>query len=328
MEPGRNFSYVDDEQKLLVNILRPPLRPEVQSTAERDDYDGVALMDLISGREIERYRNIRDRRASQDGSRFILTDGKNEAAIYDAQTGKVIKQLGNTASVTQRGKPGLPISGEGPTADYGGGLDRFFHRTEDGVTTMRRWSDGEVIADLGKLGSSSSAVTFPYGGKTFTTIGDDGVYTIRDMSNGAPLATFGRVNVFDYREDRIIITRDRTRRTLLAVEPVAHLRGMALRERVCSPDINRDWVGPFTEAERDPKKAQDAESKDIARRLRGRPWHVCDWRGLRSLEGWGQMFRYWGVRFGLAKDWAPDERPGQPRPRAQKKAADAPKKKD
>jgi hypothetical protein len=206
-------------------------------------------------------------------------------------------------------------------------LDRFFLRTEDGVTTMRRWSDGRLLTggELGRLISSASGVQFLPDGKRFLTISSGSVYTLRDLNTAQPIAILGRPTNASINEDRALIIRNRNQRILLKVESVAELRGAALRDRVC--DLNRDWIGSFTKEQRD-VKSEDATARDIARRLRGRPWHVCDWRGLRSLEGWGQMFRYWGVRFGLAKDWAPDERPGQPRPRAQKKAADAPRKKD
>lgn len=48
-------------------------------------------------------------------------------------------------------------------------------------------------------------------------------------------------------------------------------------------------------------------STAAGRYLRGRPWHVCDWAGLLSVEGWMQTLRYWLVRFGANWDYAEDE---------------------
>jgi hypothetical protein len=51
-------------------------------------------------------------------------------------------------------------------------------------------------------------------------------------------------------------------------------------------------------------RAEDRAAKDaVGAYLRGRPWRVCDWRGLWSPEGWAQTARYFGVRLGIAPDY-------------------------
>jgi hypothetical protein len=69
----------------------------------------------------------------------------------------------------------------------------------------------------------------------------------------------------------------------------------ALRLQICT--ANGRATPNFRREDRD---AGDA----VASYLKGRPWNVCDWRELSEPAGWWQTLRYWGVRSGLAGDYA------------------------
>jgi hypothetical protein len=45
----------------------------------------------------------------------------------------------------------------------------------------------------------------------------------------------------------------------------------------------------------------------VAAYLKGRPWRVCDWRGLGQAAGWVQTARYWAVKWGLLRDYRQNE---------------------
>jgi hypothetical protein len=107
--------------------------------------------------------------------------------------------------------------------------------------------------------------------------------------------------------------------TLFRLGEVIQGSGAARREGVCR--ANYDVIGAFPERQRRRLSGLALEvNKEIAevfgrdpgeiddtRRLRGRPWHPCDWRGALSPEGWAQALRYWAVRLGANWDYAADE---------------------
>lgn len=313
----RNNARLSPDFRLaLVTVPQPSRMPDDLTPVDANP--AVDLIEVASGRKLATYRNSRSRYFSSDSKRLLLIDGRGDTFLYDAVTGNEIEPLGNGASATFKSwRRSRPVTGLGPKADYGVGFEYFFLRTEDSVTTMRRWANGEIVTSLGKTGDTS-AIFFDPNGRRFTVTGEDGVTHLWAFEGPKYLAALGRNRQVRLGEDRALVERVRRQHHLVVLEDVAHLRGAALHDQVC--DVNRDWIGPFTDAERDPKKAADAESEKVAQRLRGRPWHVCDWKGLGSAEGWGQMFRYWGVRLGLAQDYpSPHVQPGQPRPAAAKK---------
>jgi hypothetical protein len=74
--------------------------------------------------------------------------------------------------------------------------------------------------------------------------------------------------------------------------------GETLRLRICAAN------GRATPAfRREDREAGDA----VASYLKGRPWNVCDWRGFGEAVGWLQTLRYWGVKSGLAADYAEND---------------------
>jgi hypothetical protein len=79
-----------------------------------------------------------------------------------------------------------------------------------------------------------------------------------------------------------------------------------LRERACA--INYVAIGPFSRDMRSGNVRLDNVDIQISNDISGRPWHPCDWRGLRSLEGWKQFLRFWAVKIGVPWDYACGER--------------------
>jgi WD40 repeat protein len=79
-------------------------------------------------------------------------------------------------------------------------------------------------------------------------------------------------------------------------------RGRTLRNQVCA--LNADAMRPFRASER----AAGSGRRNINRRLEGRPWNPCDWRGLFSFEDGGEGWRQWqrliAVRYFGAVDYA------------------------
>ena len=81
----------------------------------------------------------------------------------------------------------------------------------------------------------------------------------------------------------------------LSRAPIAGI-GEELRSRICA--ANRQATPAFRRADR--------EGNDpVAAYLKGRPWRVCDWRGLGQAAGWVQSSRYWAVKWGLLPDYRP-----------------------
>lgn len=66
-------------------------------------------------------------------------------------------------------------------------------------------------------------------------------------------------------------------------------------------------IRPFSELVRDRERVSRGR-RPLYDRLRGRPWHPCDWRGLGSIEGWSQLLRGIGIRYFGARDYICEER--------------------
>jgi WD40 repeat protein len=95
-------------------------------------------------------------------------------------------------------------------------------------------------------------------------------------------------------------------------EMISEAAGPGRRAAICR--ANYEAIGPFDEAIRQrPVRSRFVifdtapERVDDSVRLRGRPWHPCDWRGLLAADGWRQSLRYWAVRWGAPWDYTADE---------------------
>lgn len=266
---------------------------------------------------------------SSDGTRLVVFTDRDPGLLLDARTGALVAKLGaldngsnpvgfsadsRRLTTTAPGATGALWDARSGTKIVGfdqremaGRLlvspdaSRLIVQSLDQKTSLWDGMTGEKIADLGAMAAIDS-VMFSQSGKPFvirTTDAGTSVWT----DKGQALVDLGPDSELDY-----VISHDGRRIAGLGRDGVIQLwdssaslatgDGEDLRRRICA--ANAGATPAFRGLDRGGNDA-------VAGYLKGRPWRVCDWRGLNNATGWLQVARYWGAKGGL---W-PDYREGE-----------------
>jgi len=168
-------------------------------------------------------------------------------------------------------------------------------------TSLWDGSSGREIKDLGSMDRIESTM--------FSS--SNGPFFIRTINAGASIWTHEGQKVADLgpgSELDFQISKDGSRAAGFAGDGVVEIwdlsrppiagMGEELRSRICAAN------GRATPAFR---RAAREGNDPVAAYLKGRPWRVCDWRGLGQAAGWVQTARYWAVKWGLLGDYRQNE---------------------
>jgi WD40 repeat protein len=306
--------------------------PDDQRWVNNSKQHDAALWDATTGASVQRFSMDGEMGVpifSSDGTRLVVFSDRGPGLLLDARTGALVASLGaldNGSNPVDFSADGRRLTTTGPKAtgalwDAGSGkkivsfsqaesanrmfispdASRLIVQSFDQKTSLWDGITGAKVADLGVVASIES-VMFSQSGKPFVirTI-DAGTSVWTDK--GQALVDLGPESELDY-----VISRDGRRIAGLGRDSVIQLwdssgslaagDGEVLRQRICA--ANGGATPAFRGLDRGGNDA-------VANYLKGRPWRVCEWRGLNEAAGWLQSARYWGVK---ARLW-PDYREGE-----------------
>jgi WD40 repeat protein len=280
------------------------------------------LWDAREGRRLAEFQGVTDNlRLSDDGRRLVVVrNGAGE--VWDAVSGRFLHALasprienvilspdgrravllypGQAAGLwdIERGVEIAPLALEGSTR-YGtfvGDGTRLVLFSYDGPSAIWDAGDGRRLVLIREADPIDTGVT---GGALVALNTHDGaawLWTARDGRRIATIGIAGTAEELGISADgsRLVARSSRNVGTLFDATRVLSGDGGRFREAICA--ASGEHLPPFTEAQRSARG-------EVGRYLRGRPWRVCDWRGLDTREGWAQMFRRWRVRARLARDY-------------------------
>lgn len=254
--------------------------------------DGQAVLwDSVNGHRIGAIGSdgVTSVKFSESGN-FVVTSSTGHAAfVSDAQTGKPIGEIG--------------------TADEGAGGLYFIPGRERVALLMK--SIGLVLRDsrsgvfIARLANDNDAYGLRISKDGRLIQAKDANHWVRlwDGDTGEFIGALagpreGHTWMIDQNNlHAVTLSLDGTVRLKL-LENSRDSPPAAMKEKICR--MNRNVIGAFPIEERN-------EATGVGLALRGRPWHACDWQGLRSVEGWSQFIRYWGTRSGLPWEYQPWE---------------------
>jgi WD40 repeat protein len=336
------------ELEVGANPQHPRFTPDSSRLLTASSALGALLWDTNEGRRLAQIGGPDGaERAvlSADGLRLATLDSEGIASLWDAMTGRRIAIIGepgtaelafaegagkvvtatrslqafvsDAASGAPVGRLGEP--GEGYRLYFSASGRRVVFLTKSMSAVLRDAGTGALIARLGGENDAYRPSVSP-DRRIFAAA--DANHWVRqwDMETGEPIGALAGPREGNSWE----IDRDRRLAVTLGVFGEGLVRHIdvsldgtpeALRTHVCR--VNRDAIGRFESSER--------QSSNLVRKwLAGRPWHPCDWQGLRLPEGWAQAIRYWAVRAGLPFDYAPEETSAWTRQQASSAAATRP----
>lgn len=300
--------------------------------AAKSGYDTVTIWDATSGavvRKVSIPGNVDSPIFSSDGTRLSACSDGKRGQLLDAANGSLIADLGavrdetNAITFSDDGSR-LAVIGQDSTGtlwDSKSGkkllafdakdsaalirmspnADRLLVQSFDLKTSLWDGSSGREIKDLGSMDRIESTMFSSSNGPFLirtinagTSIWTHEGQKVADLGPGSELdfqisKNGSRAAGFD--SDGIVEIWDLSR------APIAGM-GEELRSRICA--ANRQATPAFRRAAREGNDA-------VAAYLRGRPWRVCDWRGLGQAAGWVQTSRYWAVKWGLLPDYRQNE---------------------
>jgi WD40 repeat protein len=315
--------------------------PADDRLAARTGYGDATMWDANSGGVIRRWSqraNVSAVMFSADGTRLAIATDGGRGQLLDAHSGNTIADLGrvdNRTNAVQFSADGSRLMVIGPNATgslwdarAGGQIASF--SDNDSVNVMQSSRDGSrlviqsfdqkasiwdglsgrKIADLGSIDpiesvtfstpprlllvrTQGAASLWTHDGRRFV---DFGIQEIQELA----LRSVSEIDIQMSEDGQRIAALDAEGlvRILNSSQPPITGEGETLRQRICAAN------GRVTPAFR----REDREADDtVARHMKGRPWNMCDWRGLSSAAGWFQTLRYWAVRSGLAKDYAEND---------------------
>ena len=300
--------------------------------AAKSGYDTVTIWDATSGavvRKVSIPGNVHSPIFSSDGTRLAVSSAGTRGQLLDSANGNLIADLGaveektNAMTFSDDGSR-LTVIGQGSTGtlwDSKSGkkllafdakdsaalirmspnADRLLVQSFDLKTSLWDGSSGREIKDLGSMDRIESTM--------FSA--SNGPFFIRTINAGASIWTHEGQKVADLgpgSELDFQISKDGSRAAGFAGDGVVEIwdlsrppiagMGEELRSRICAAN------GRATPAFR---RAAREGNDPVAAYLKGRPWRVCDWRGLGQAAGWVQTARYWAVKWGLLGDYRQNE---------------------
>ena len=299
--------------------------------AAKSGYDTITIWDATSGAVVKKVSipgNVHSPIFSSDGTRLAVSSDGKRGQLLDAGNGSLIADIGavkdetNAITFSDDGSR-LTVIGQDSTGtlwDSKSGkkllafdakdsaalirmspnADRLLVQSFDLKTSLWDGSSGREVKDLGSMDRIESTM--------FSS--SNGPFLIRTINAGASIWTHGGEKVADLgpgSELDFQISKDGSRAAGFAGDGIVEIwdlsrapiagMGEELRSRICA--ANRQATPAFRRADR--------EGNDpVAAYLKGRPWRVCDWRGLGQAAGWVQSSRYWAVKWGLLPDYRPE----------------------
>ncbi|MGE3511757.1 MAG: TIR domain-containing protein, partial [Vicinamibacterales bacterium] len=225
---------------------------------------------------------------SPDGTRLVVVDATRQVTIRDGRTGAILVAAGHFTPD--------PISGRSLDAAFSPDSSLAALLLDNHKAVIYDVRNSKKLAELPDVREVHSFV----GPRLVVTTGVGGTWSLWNAESGSRVAHLGFASMVRSIGNRGWIETIFSGLSLVQrVEPVEELRGSELREYVCRN--NARFIGPFPPSPLD-------EHQRLSDSLVGLPWDPCDWRGLRSIEGWSQLARYWSVRLGMARDYVPGER--------------------
>jgi WD40 repeat protein len=269
--------------------------PSGRQILTRSTNSSGALLDALDGSLLATFRpgQLMEYKFSSKGDRLVVTTSDKAAALWNSATGDKIIDLAGPGQVdltmfspdASRLSVGSTIS-TGALWDVGTGTKL----TDYGAKAQ---ADGQVIFSVdGARMAMSSTNNFgllldAQTGRYLANLGGEGaVYYVRLSADGQRIATQSVYNTAAVWDGSLV------------PKPA---EGPRLKTYVCS--INYEAIGVFPGDVRRGVARPEGVDVELAQHLKGRPWHPCDWRGLLSLEGWGQMLRFWAVKIGGPWDY-------------------------
>jgi WD40 repeat protein len=227
-------------------------------------------------------------RFSPAGDVVVTSSTRQAPLVWDARSGRLIGEIGTA----EEGAGGLTfIPNRQRVALLTRGIGLVLRDSRSGALVARLADDNTAYnPQISKDGRIIQAKDFNHWVKLWDA--DTGAFigALAGPREGHTWAIDGRS------VHAVILSIDGTLR-LSRIDAGLDAAPAALKERVCRE--NRDVIGQF------PTDERDADTP-AGLALRGYPWHACDWRGMKSFEGWAQLVRHWGTRAGLNWDYAPD----------------------
>ncbi|HEX8167175.1 MAG TPA: TIR domain-containing protein [Beijerinckiaceae bacterium] len=231
------------------------------------------------------------------GKRLLTTDTNRVSALWNTATGAAV-----IASIEP---------GPGDHAVFSPSGNQISVGASETVGALWDAERGVKLSDYDQLGEEVGGSVFSRDGRRLVTSGAGNFGNLRDGNTGKHLAVLGGAGAV-YSAS---LSADGRRVVTLSVHdlPVVwetetlpnSLGSPQIRSYVCA--INYNAVRVFAREARTGSAPLEGVGFAVAHHLKGRPWHPCDWRGLLSIEGWKQLLRLWGVRFGLVSDYGCSE---------------------
>ena len=299
------------------------ISPTDDRIAAKSGYDTVTIWDAASGAVVKKVSVPGDAHTSMfssDGTRLAAYSEGRGGQLLDAGNGSLIADLGavqneSDAIVFSDDGGRLTVFGQDSTGtlwDSKSGkkllafdakdsaalirmspnADRLLVQSFDLKTSLWDGSTGREIRDLGSMDKIESTMFSSSNGPfLISTINAGASIWTHD---GKKVADLGAGNELDFQ-----ISKDGSRAAGFADDGIVEVwdlsrapiagTGEELRSRICA--ANGQATPAFRRADR--------EGNDpVAVYLKGRPWRVCDWRGLGQASGWVQSSRYWAVKWG------------------------------
>lgn len=269
--------------------------PNGRQIVTRSTNSSGALLDARDGSLLVTFGPslLKEYQFSSKTDRLVITTADKAAALWNSATGDKIVDLAgpNQVETTEFSPDGSRLSvgsriSTGALWDAGTGTKLTDYEA-------KAQADGQVIfsADGTRIamasGNNFGVLLDAQTGQNLVNLGGEGaVYAVSLSADGQRVATqsvYETVAVWD---------------GSIVSQPAA---GPRLKTYVCS--INYNAIGVFPGEVRSGAAHPEGVDVELAQHLRGRPWHPCDWRGLLSLEGWGQLLRFWAVKIGVPWDY-------------------------
>ncbi len=279
-----NYNFSDDGRQII----------------ERSTNSTGRLLDAATGKVLTQFGagELSQYAFASKGDRLVTLTLDKAASLWDSATGTKIVTLSppGGAEVGEFSPDGSRLS-VGATAVKGSLWD---------ATTGRK------ISDYGDVAEADSIITFAKSSPRFVTSNSSNAGSLWDSTDASFLADLGGEGAVADAAISADGSRIATQSVFetMAVWDASRLpgkrKGPDLRAYVC--ELNYDAIGVFPADVRSAAVQPPDVSVAVGGHLAGRPWHPCDWRGLLSLEGWGQMLRFWAVRLGLPWDYDCGER--------------------
>jgi WD40 repeat protein len=274
------------------------LAPDSETLITRSEEGTANLWDLATGRRLPALSAsgpVSGTAYAPDGALLIVVQEMG-ATILDVRSQREVGEIaGNFELVTVMSRQSVVLKGRG------------------GEYFLASLGPQRTLVSLGRLDAGEEGAQF---------VNHDQWLLVRDESGGvrlhsgvdgrliADLVGAGGARSIEFSEDgtRLLAQYDDRQAALIDASLLASEAPERGRLVAQACTANGDSIAPFLPADRDNPAFRSG--------LRGRPWRVCDWRGLRSVEGWLQAIRYWSVRAGLPWDYGCHERDALGGPRS------------